>query len=1111
MKSLKFLILAVFFTFLVNNCNNPFGPHSESKTGKLPAGKGSFSLKIAGAERTIVPKDKVFDDTKLFYELVFTAGSDGTQQAFNRNYNDIEAVVVLDLGTYSLVVNAYKDEAHKQLLLTGTANSTIEIKSNVPATATVTLEPVLEDGTGTFTWDITFPGNVDSAYMEIINRKTNATATETLIEDGSGILPAVATGTLDLPAGFYNIIITMTGDTPLGPKTVTRKEILHIYNGYKSEYEKIFNDVNFNIVYTVTFISDAFADDVEDYFVHGASVPDGYFDAHIPALSSNAYLCEGNDLSDIPSVNLYYDPSYQEPWDMEAGVFTDDITLYAKSPFVKYGFNSSTIFLDNNLDFVYNGSVYYTLFVAEDVNLGVVSINRGINLTVKSAGERKTIYRSTWVTGWNDGLFIVQDGATLTLQNIVMDGKYKDPDGNEDPAFADNRGPLVVVLGQFTLKDKAVLRNNRVVDPGLGGAVKVLAGEDSLSAAVFTMTGGEISGNRANFGGGVCVVGSHANGFAEFTMTGGIIRGNEANNGGGLYLDEYADVTISNGEIRNNMAQNGGGIFCNRGNYRLFVRGTAQIKENNAAMDGGGVYGDIHDPFSYGYLKIGETAVINGNIAGQYGGGVYFRDLLAVGGTAVISGNSAAMDGGGVYANGKLIVGGAPEINENTKNGAANNVYLACNDDVDKGFIVLDMDGENIGVPASGMNIGVRTHALYNKVSTGTGIILRVHANAENAGYFHADDGVENILMLVPADPYSGDMLVIVNAAQLDFYTRVEAFGSATDNVTIAISKDITLPYKVNVPVNSGGHTLTITSADVPKTICRGFEDEFGYTGLFTVPNGAKLVFQNIVVDGNYKNADGSINPSFENNMSSLVYVNGEFTLDGAVLRNNKARGGYYNEGTGGAVSVHSSINANPASFTMISGEITGNEAKFGGGVYIVGSESIFTMIGGTITENTAVSGGGVCIQEVWGAVDMTGGIITKNTAEYGGGVYNFDGGSNMYIGGNILIKENTAVTKGGGVYDQNGSEITIGEAAEVSENTADGVASNVYLSDGRYIILGADFHANIGVQTETYPGVFVYSGATASDAQYFHPDKDTETVGYHDNTGLGQLILNEK
>jgi len=112
---------------------------------------------------------------------------------------------------------------------------------------------------------------------------------------------------------------------------------------------------------------------------------------------------------------------------------------------------------------------------------------------------------------------------------------------------------------------------------------------------------------------------------------------------------------------------------------------------------------------------------------------------------------------------------------------------------------------------------------------------------------------------------------------------------------------------------------------------------------------------------------------------------------------------------------------------TMSGGEISGNKAKNGGGVY-VGATGNFIMKGGTITKNKAKNGGGVYVNgdgplNMQGSFTMTGGTIDGNIAGKGGGVYIKAAFRSFTMTGGT-IKGNTATENGGGVCTQGNFEM---------------------------------------------------------------------------------------
>lgn len=108
------------------------------------------------------------------------------------------------------------------------------------------------------------------------------------------------------------------------------------------------------------------------------------------------------------------------------------------------------------------------------------------------------------------------------------------------------------------------------------------------------------------------------------------------------------------------------------------------------------------------------------------------------------------------------------------------------------------------------------------------------------------------------------------------------------------------------------------------------------------------------------------------------VYIddNATFEMSGGIINRNDAYTSAYG---GGGVYVR-------GTFTMSGGEISGNKAGNGGGVYVPSACEGFTMTGGKIINNTATNlGGGVYAN---GTFEMSDGEITGNTAPSGSGVY---------------------------------------------------------------------------------------------------------------------------
>jgi len=769
---------------------------------------------------------------------------------------------------------------------------------------------------------------------------------------------------------------------------------------------------------------------------------------------------------------------------------TEDIELYAKwtSSFIDFYTQSGTNDIEKAIAYVnaHAAAGEYTLFVGEDVNLtAITTLETGV-LTITSAdGARRAISRGTQ----DIGLFAVRSGAKLVFQNIVIDGKKMSTVNTGDS--------LVFVDGEFTLGNDAVLKNNSAFN---GGGVYV--NDDGISPGTFTMSGNaEILDNEANNGGGVYLEGG------TFTMTGGLISGNKAEWGGGV-SNAGTFAMSGNAKVTKNEASNiGGGVWTT---YIFTMEDSAEISDNEADNGGGGVH-----VMAGGTFTMSGSAKVKDNKAVDEGGGVHTSGNFTMSGNADISGNTANI-GGGVWTYGTFTVGGAAKVSGNTVS-LNNNVYLSSGK-----YITL---GTGANAPDDGMEIWVQT-------ATAGGVIVNGGVtDAAIAGYFRADETGKDVLQ-------SDDRLVIS-----DFYARVAAYGSAAANVVIEVPYNLTLPRNVTVPqIPSGGFTLTIKSSSGVKTLTRGAADSGTNSGLFIVSNNARLIFENIVIDG-----DKDIHTS---NTMPLVRVNasGTFTLNsGAVLKNNLATngGGVYiaggtfnlsggeisgntaNGGTGGGGGVYVSS----GTFYFTSGEVSGNEATSGGGgVYMNGGEfnmssttetrisdnsakrgggvnvsyATFIMSGGTIggagRGNSATDNGGGVYVLTNGTFNMEGGAVSGNkvtgTGGYGGGVYVYGGGKFNMLNSACVIIENQATSNGGGVYVGNANSEFNMRGGSIADNTAARGGGVYAYIGGMFAMTGGEVLDNTATGVATFGGgggVYLDQGTfRISDGTVYGTDAST-------------------
>ena len=183
------------------------------------------------------------------------------------------------------------------------------------------------------------------------------------------------------------------------------------------------------------------------------------------------------------------------------------------------------------------------------------------------------------------------------------------------------------------------------------------------------------------------------------------------------------------------------------------------------------------------------------------------------------------------------------------------------------------------------------------------------------------------------------------------------------------------------------------------------------------------------------------------------VYIeSGSFTMEGCTISGNTA--GYETDtpnAYGGGIFGASGTNITMNDTTISENKVASVNGVEGAGVCLSGAE--LTMKGGSISENkcssdTSSYGGGVYINNS-SKFTMTSGVISENSAKYGGGI-SVSGGKFIMNGGSI--SSNTADNNGHGVYVVKNNSIDplfeiLGEACIEDNN-------DVYLTEDQKITI---------------------------------------------------------
>ena len=279
---------------------------------------------------------------------------------------------------------------------------------------------------------------------------------------------------------------------------------------------------------------------------------------------------------------------------------------------------------------------------------GTVSFNCGGSATITLTSQ-KTINSNTTINGGGQitlsgggstRLFNLQNGASLTLQNITLQSGYSSSDG----------GAIYVErLSTLTLTNSAI--NNSTA--ANGGAIALNGWGSSDAGGTLIVTNSSFSGNLST----------------AAALAGG------GNGGGALYITGGSTATMSGSTFTGNLSVNGGGIHILGANLTVSdTTFTGNVANNSAGGGGGGaIYVDGTKNFN-GTIDISASTFTN-NQSNQLGGAI-FSFPEGTGSTLIdqslFEGNSAtgAGQGGAIYhqsatSNGPLNISNSTFMNNN--------------------------------------------------------------------------------------------------------------------------------------------------------------------------------------------------------------------------------------------------------------------------------------------------------------------------------------------------------------------------------------------------------------------------------------------------------------
>lgn len=540
-----------------------------------------------------------------------------------------------------------------------------------------------------------------------------------------------------------------------------------------------------------------------------------------------------------------------------------------------------------------------------------------------------------------------------------------------------------VMLGGRIAESKGVGVNNSFgIFTMYGGTIEnnMRSGVENLPDSRFIMNGGSIVNNKSQYGNiiGVYVSGS-VNNQGEFTMNGGTIADNAGN---GVFNSQDGIFSIYGGSIENNKEY---GVYNNKG----------------TVMALGG--------------KISENS-----------GGVFVRENtgFTVGGTAVIKDNYETNDS---LCNVNLQSGSA--INIDVGSELKENAYIGvttADEYADADFI--NITEENLKDYSGFFHSDNPLYEVINGENNIVQLLLKAHEHAVCEGSGNcADDGHTNIVW----NKWSETDRLPENG---EYYYLTE---------DVVLSESWTPADGMSLCLN--GHTVTSennTESGIINIMKGTVFNLCDCTGSGEIGKNTAVYGGGVFNDGTFNMYSGTIADNIANHGGG-VYNLGVFNMYGGIICQNNAKDNGDLGGSGGGV-------FNDGTFNMYGGKIVGNSAEQQGGGLLSGG-ALFNMCGGE---------------------------ISGNNAGIGGGIYTYD--SPLILGGLSVINDNKSGENPNNLYIYNIHGETIALAADnpLSGSSYIGISTEIKPAAGSSVnVTGENLSAQSGFFHSDDPAFEIANG----------------------------------
>lgn len=578
-------------------------------------------------------------------------------------------------------------------------------------------------------------------------------------------------------------------------------------------------------------------------------------------------------------------------------------------------------------------------------------------------------------------LFRVQNGGSLTLQNIILDGdKDNHPMDNQN-----NRSLIFVTGGTLNLLDGSVIRNNNAYLEGGG----IYLNRNESYPNTLSMSGNAlITGcySRTNGGGIMLAVGNtqdsfHISGLSQ-------IDSNQGANGGGIYCRSYIqDVPCV-----------------------LSIGDQVHITNNQANSNGGGIWfsGFRDESYAASVLTLAGNALISGNLAVN-GAGIYFTpsnadDRLTIAENTSITRNTASQNGGGcnITAN-KVPVNFSADnafITDNTA-GTGGGIYLLTDSGANVNFYKSTLTGNKAVNGASGSGGGI----WINNKSQESGVFAKL---------------TDIILENNQAFAHAGGMALYAGVGTFTFHMTG---GTVSNNLASQEGGGFVIS-------NDGPGHLTFHQSIFSQNTANGSGGGIYYANTGEGNSSTLTMTEAVIFDNTAGRSGGGLS------LSSGTGILTTF-LEDCIINSNSALsnsgGGIWNGGNDDRLTLSGTST------------VTGNRTQSGngGGIYFNSDIGTMLLTGNVkVSENRADEiitnfgnhGGGICLVPGILTIQDYVEISSNSAGQYGGGISAAEGSQIIIQGG--TVKDNVSGQAGGGIWNHINS-VTVLTNGTITNNKA--------------------------------------------------------------------------